>query len=194
MTSNNAIPSSRNSAIIRAKRALEMRSELLFLDTETTGLAADDEIVEIAIVSYDGQVAYHSLVKSYKSIPLDASRIHGIHDDEVKDSPRIIHIWPQVAPMLDSKTVAIYNDDFDLRMLKLSLRQPGWRPNFKTIDIMSIFSEFIGEYDLRHYSYRFFKLEEARKYFNIPIQNSHRATEDTMLARAVLFQIAGLDY
>lgn len=192
MINRNVIPQSRNSAILRARQVVEKKTDLYFLDTETTGLGFTDEIVEIAIVSFDGSIAFESLVKPYIPIPKEASKLHGILDSKVQNAPRFMHVWAQVEPLLQGKTVGIYNDDFDIKMIRQSLRLTTWKPKFVTIDIMKIFSEYIGEWDSRRLSYRYFKLDDARNYFRIPIQNSHRAGEDALLARAVLLRIAGI--
>jgi DNA polymerase III epsilon subunit-like protein len=62
------------------------------------------------------------------------------------------------------------------------------------VDVLKFFSEFRGEYDPVRGSYRYFKLEEAGRYFNIPLPNAHRSTADALLTRAVLHSIAGLPY
>lgn len=190
MLTKNNIPQSRKSAIERARNILLKNSDLLFLDTETTGLNSNDEIVEIAIVSFDGQILYETMIKPYKPVPKEASKIHGITDKDLEDAPRILHTWPQVDSILKGRIIGIYNDDFDLRMIRQSIRQPAWKPGFSTFDIMKIFAEFIGEWDGKRFSYRYFKLDDARKYFNLPLPNSHRAADDALLARAVFLKIA----
>lgn len=194
MLNKNSIPQSRKSAIDRARNILLKKSDLLFLDTETTGLNSSDEIVEIGIVSYDGSIIFDSLIKPYIPIPKEASRVHGITDKDVQNAPRILHAWLQVDPILKGKIIGIYNDDFDLRMIRQSIRQPAWKPGFSTFDIMKIFAEYIGEWDAKRFSYRYFRLEEARKYFNLTLPNSHRATDDALLACEVFMKIAESEY
>jgi hypothetical protein len=41
---------------------------------------------------------------------------------------------------------------------------------------------------------KYFKLEEAGAYFQIPLINEHRSEADALLLRAVLHSIAGLPY
>ena len=47
------------------------------LDTETTGLYDDAEIVEISIIDENGGVLLDTLVKPLKPIPAEATAIHG---------------------------------------------------------------------------------------------------------------------
>ena len=175
----------RNDTITLAKRI--MASNPLYLDTETTGLDSWSEIIEIAIVETDGKVALYSLVKPANPIPSSATRIHGIDDILVGDAPRWYQIWPDVQRVLSGRQVGIYNADFDQRMLRQS--NAKYQLPFKLSDatnffcIMNLYKDYRG-------AYRFQSLDSARLFFNIPLQNSHRAVEDTQLARAVLHRIA----
>lgn len=49
----------------------------LFIDTETTGLGDDAEIVEICIIDSHGFILLNTLVKPTKPIPDEAIAIHG---------------------------------------------------------------------------------------------------------------------
>jgi len=48
--------------------------DFVILDTETTGLYDDDEIVSIAIINSDGQTLLNQLVKPVRPIPADAPK------------------------------------------------------------------------------------------------------------------------
>lgn len=153
----------------------------LFLDTETTGLDQAAEIIEISIVDHEGRTLYDSLVRPRRSIPLDAVRLHGIDDNMVSNARTWMHVWPEVEAILSNRQVGIYNTEFDLRMMKQSHGAIGmpWRaPAFQSFDIMKLFSEFAGYQ-------RWLRLEQAGKMCHIGLPNSHRALDDTLLARAV---------
>lgn len=88
--------------------------DTFFLDTETTGLnAAVDRIVELAIVHESGQIAFDSLINPQIAIPYRASRVHGISDFMVEESPTFDSIWMQVEQILRGNRVVIYNASFD---------------------------------------------------------------------------------
>jgi DNA polymerase-3 subunit epsilon len=59
----------------------------VYLDTETTGLEKSDEIIEISIIDAAGQVLLNSLVRPSKPIPMNATAIHGISNDQVQKAP-----------------------------------------------------------------------------------------------------------
>ena len=165
----------------------------VYLDTETTGISSYDEIVEICIVSHDGQILFDNLVKPTLRIPSDATRIHGITNEMVKNVPNWKEIWPSVKRFLLGKPLAIYNADFDLKMLQQTNQKWNiqWRvPRGNSLCIMRLYAQFFGEWNPKHNSYRWQSLEDAGRQCGISIPNTHRAREDTLLARAVLEYMA----
>jgi DNA polymerase-3 subunit epsilon len=183
----------RQNVIAQARQLLEQKP--VFLDTETTGLDKFAEIVDISIVDTDGSVLFESLVRPTKPIPADVTRIHHITDAMVSKAPTWPVIWPEVRSCLVGRVLAIYNQEFDVRMMKqthMVYRLP-WREMLKTQCIMQLYARFRGEWDPRHMSYRLFSLDAAGKQSNITLPNSHRATADSLLARALLFYMAEAD-
>ena len=97
----------------------------------------------------DGQVLFESLVKPSQPIPHSATRIHGIHDEDVQSARTWPVIWPQVRSVLFGRLVVIYNEEFDLRMMQQSharYRLP-WKDKFNTFDLLKLYAEFRGEWD-----------------------------------------------
>ena len=165
----------------------------VYFDTETTGTGPYDEVVEIGIVDYDGQVLLQALVKPRGSIPPDAARIHGISNDMVRDALTWAELWPDVEKAFAGRLVAAYNTDFDVRLLRQShaRSQMQWRDPWKsTIDVMQVYAQYHGEWNNRRGNYRWWKLEQAGRFCNIPLPNSHRAVDDALLTRALLEHIA----
>lgn len=91
------------------------------LDTETTGLHDGARIVEIAILGTDGSTLLDSLVNPGTPIPTEATRIHGITDDMVKDAPSFSDLLLPLTAALHNRKVVIYNRDFDKRRLAVEL-------------------------------------------------------------------------
>lgn len=79
-----------------AARAQELLSTdtVVLLDTETTGVGEDAEIIEIAILDVDGTQLLNTLVRPTQPIPAEATAIHRITDKMVASAPT----WPEVAP------------------------------------------------------------------------------------------------
>lgn len=186
----NFSPSLRMNAIETAQKVLNARP--VYLDTETTGLARTDEIIEISIVDDDGSVLFESLVRPSHPIPPDSTRVHGITDSRVANASPWPAVWPQVRSVLFGRLVVIYNEEFDLRMMQQSharYRLP-WKDRFNTFDLMKLYAEFRGEWDSYRRAYRYHSLAKAGRQCNISLPNAHRSTADTLLTRALLHHIA----
>ena len=58
-------------------------------DLETTGLQIkSDRIIQFAVVGSDidgSNINFESMVNPQRDIPADSTRVHGIHDSDVKD-------------------------------------------------------------------------------------------------------------
>lgn len=89
----------------------------LFIDTETTGISRNDEIVEIAIVDINENILFQSLVKPSKPIPKKATDIHGITNKMVASAPSFAQIWGKINKICASRHLVFYNSRFDKRMM-----------------------------------------------------------------------------
>ena len=181
----------RREAILRAQQYLA--AEPIYLDTETTGVRSNAEVIEIALVDHNGELLFTSLVRPQHSIPADATRIHGITNTLVADAPSWNMLWPQVEAILADKKIGIFNASFDLRLLRQSHHQAGlaW-PNFEldAFCIMKLYAQFYGDWDSYRQSWRWQSLDKAQRFCKIPLHNTHRAKDDALLARAVLHHVA----
>jgi DNA polymerase-3 subunit epsilon len=178
---------SRLDAVLRARKYLA--AQPLFLDTETTGLNSIDEIIEICILDSGGRPLVDTLVKPSRPIPGDVIRIHGITNSMVKDAPTWPEVWTEVQAALKGRFVGIYNADFDVRMMAQSHRRHnmGWEDAYlQAFCIMKLYAEFYG-------TGRWQTLDAAGRQCHIRLPNAHRALADTLLARAVLLHMAGLE-
>jgi len=180
----------RRAAIAQAQ--IELNKQPIYLDTETTGLKDHDQIVEICLLDHDGSIAFVSLVKPTVKIPLDAIRVHGITDALVSAAPTWLEIWPQVETILTKRRVAIYNAEYDLRLMKQSHFAHGltWSTSISHFCLMKLYAQFRGEWNSRAGNYRWHSLDDARWQCGLNLPNAHRAHADTLLARAVLHYVA----
>lgn len=167
----------------------KIKSDPIYLDTETTGLENTDEIIEIAIVNSEGRVVFESFIKPQKPIPASATAINHITNQMVANSPSWLEIWPKIKNLLSSHPIGMYNAEFDIRMIlqTLAIHKIPNDTKFDAFDIMNVYSDFMR-------ADRRFRLEQAGRNLGIPIPNSHRAADDTLLTRAVFHAIAGVQY
>jgi DNA polymerase III subunit epsilon len=182
--------SPRQRAIQAAQQLMDQKP--VFIDTETTGIDRNSEIIEISIIDHDGQTLFDSLIRPIQPIPAETTRIHHITNTQVANAPTWPVVWPTIRTLIIGRMIAIYNEEFDLRMLQQTHRRYNlpWRDTLKSFCIMKLYAQFRSEYDPTHRSYRYFSLDAAGKQAGIALPNSHRARDDSMLARALLLYIA----
>ncbi len=168
------------------------RADVLYLDTETTGLGDRDEIVDIAVLDNVGQVLLNKLVKPRRSIPADATAIHGISDRMVRDAPEWPEIYPDLVELLVShKHVIVYNAEFDKRLIEQTCAIYGLRPPHPRWHCAMLrYAAFVGERNAQFGDYRWFKLEHAVTSFGLPVVATHRALSDTCACREVVWAMA----
>lgn len=118
---------------VRECAASILANEPLFLDTETTGVDDQAEVIEIAILDHLGKLLLHTLVKPAGPIPADAVAIHGITDLDVATAPTWSAIEERVAALLSGRLVVAHNAKFDRRMLLQTYgRHGGQAPVFQS--------------------------------------------------------------
>lgn len=154
---------------------------LLYIDCETTGFKDTDEIIEISIINQSGKILFNSLVKPSVNIPDIVSDITGITNEMVANSPSWSEISYKVFEILNGKDVAIYNSDFDTRLLFQTCQLYGTRyPSFHPVCIMHVYAALFGEWNEAKGSNKWFKLEDALSREGInSTGTSHRALADT---------------
>lgn len=126
---------------------LNLKNPLVFFDLETTGInVASDRIVELSYLKVypDGKED----VKTYRvnptiPIPKQASDIHGILDEDVKDAPTFSEIAKTIAKEFEGCDLAGYNSNkFDIPLLAEEMIRAEVDIDFKKrkfIDVQVIF-------------------------------------------------------
>jgi len=101
---------------------LHLINALVFLDLETTGInIVTDRIVEIALikVNVDGTEEEKLMrINPEQPIPIEASLIHGIYDEDVKDAPTFKEVAKTLAKFIEGCDLAGFNSNrFDIPLL-----------------------------------------------------------------------------
>lgn len=166
----------------------------VYLDTETTGLGDDDKIVEISIVDNDGVVLFDTLVNPEMPIPDQASSIHGITDEMVKDAPRFVELAERIWGIVDDRQVIIYNAKYDTKMIAQSGAPFLATKLAKESECaMNAYAVFNGEWNDYHGNYRWVRLSDAAQMSGVELpENLHRAKADAELTRRVVQYVGGL--
>jgi DNA polymerase-3 subunit epsilon len=168
------------------------RPDVLYLDTETTGLGDRDELVDIAAIDNSGRVLLNTLIKPHRPIPRDATAIHGITDEMVRSAPGWADVYPRFLDLLASyRHVIVYNADFDRRLIQqtcvsvtLSLPRANWHCAMKR------YADFAGEPDRYGRGNRWFPLGQAVSRLGVTLIPDHSALADARACREVVRAMA----
>jgi DNA polymerase-3 subunit epsilon len=156
---------------------LNLKRPLAFFDLETTGTDfVKDRIVELSILRLnpDGSRTQKTWrVNPGIPIPLEASKIHDIYDEDVALSPSFKTLAPEIFEMLDPSDLAGFSSNkFDVPLLLEEFIRAGHNfsiDNRALIDVHRIYTHF--EKRTLEAAYQF--------YCNKVLENAHSAEADT---------------
>lgn len=155
-------PIDRRKACKWAASLLADHRHVVVIDTETTGFKKTDEIVQISIKSLDGQDLCSTLVAmtKRKSIPREASDIHGIKKADLEGKPTYATLSPMLQRVLSGKKIIAYNAEFDFRMMhQVYDLAGGYKPIASQWECaMKQYAAFVGEWNDYHNDYKWQKL------------------------------------
>lgn len=173
-------------------QALLSDPDAIIIDTETTGLDASAEIVEIAIVAVaSGRVLYNALVIPRGSVPSAAAAIHGLDKRTIRKlggEPWEKH-WPEVARIIEQASVIVgWNIKFDLRMIRQT--SVGHSPRVpatsrKSFDLLQFYR------DIFQHKGNGWRLEQVMDREGLTWEGEkHRALTDCMAVRQIMMALA----
>ncbi len=163
-----------------------MGKRAIYYDTETTGVRPEkDRIIEIAAYDPVRDETFCMFVNPGCPIPPEASAIHNISDDMVKDAPDFSEVGKLFAEFCDGDVVLIAhnNDAFDQKFLECEcLRNELPIPKWPYIDSL----KFARKYrpDLPRHS-----LQHLREYHGIEANQAHRALDDVIILHKVFNEL-----
>ena len=95
----------------------------IFLDTETTGLSANQghKIVEIACVETSDLLPtkkiFHKILNPQRDVPVEAFTVHGFSTEFLKDKETFDKVADEFLEFIKDKRIIIHNASFDLGFL-----------------------------------------------------------------------------
>jgi len=168
-----------------------LAEDTVVLDSETTGLGDHDEIVEICIIDHSGVVLMNSLVRPTQLIPDDVVAIHGITNEDVINAPSWAALHDEFLRVIEGKRVAIYGEDFDIRLISQTASKYMLPPPLIRSDcVMQLYAEWYGE-KRSDGCYRWQKLWMAAMQCGIDHEGAHRAHADCLMTLGLLKHMAG---
>jgi len=163
---------------------LNLNRPLVFIDLETTGIrVATDRIVEICLlrVNPDGSSKIKTLrINPGIPIPSEATEIHHITDDDVKDCPAFARVAHELAEFMENCDIAGYNSNhFDIPLIMEEFLRAGVDFELKGrrfVDIQNIFHKMEPR-----------NLTAAYKFYcNSELAKAHSAEADTLATYEIL--------
>lgn len=153
-----------------------------FVDVETTGLSPRAaRVCEVAAVSFRGAERVETLaelVNPGMPIPPEVSRIHGITDAMVKDSPSFGGVAPRLLAMLEDSVIVAHNAPFDLGFLTAECERVGLRfPKLHVVDTLAIAR--------KGWKFKSNRLGSIAAELNISSEGWHRALADVEMTRRI---------
>ncbi len=163
---------------------LNLKKPIAFFDLETTGVnTSTDRIVEIAIIKVlpnQNEETLSLRINPEMPIPKQASDIHGITDEQVKDCPTFKEVAKKIASLIEGTDLAGFNSNrFDIPLLAEEFLRAGVGIDLKKhhfVDVQTIFH----------------KMEQrtlaaaTRFYCNKELEGAHGAEADTRATYEVL--------
>ena len=101
---------------------LNLKNPVVFFDLETTGVnITTDRIVEISYLKVypnGNEMSRTMRINPEMSIPKEASEVHGIYDEDVKDCPIFKQVAKEIAADFEGADIAGFNSNrFDVPLL-----------------------------------------------------------------------------
>jgi len=178
-------------------KAYDPSKKYVVLDTETTGLdRGTDRIIQFALVEIPTvtlevnkeEIILKSTegdVNPQRRIPADATRIHGISDDDVKDCPPFTEYIDKILSTIGNSVVVGHNIQFDLDFLNAELIRAGREPiKNECYCTLKASREILPK---KGYKGKF-SLIDLRNFFKINTGDAHNALVDAN-ATVVLFNL-----
>ena len=166
------------------KMELNLKKPVVFFDLETTGIdVVNDRIVEISLlkVSPDGNEETKTMrINPEMPIPQQATEVHGITDEDVKNEPTFNTVAKDIAKFIEGCDLGGYNSNkFDIPLLAEEFLRVGVDVDLKKhrfIDVQVIFHKM--EQRTLSAAYKF--------YCQKNLDDAHSAEADTKATYEIL--------
>jgi|TARA_B100000795_G_C22687370_1_gene394203 DNA polymerase-3 subunit epsilon len=163
----------------------------IFLDTETTGLSANDRhrIVEIACIETNDlsptNRTFHKMINPQRDVPEEAFKVHGFSTEFLKSKETFDKIVDEFLEFIKDKKIIIHNASFDLSFLnhELKLIRKNEIKNQNIVDSLEVArNKFPGSSNSLDALCRRFSIDLSRR-------KKHNALLDCELLREVYINL-----
>jgi DNA polymerase-3 subunit epsilon len=163
---------------------LNLKNPLVFFDLETTGInIVSDRIVEISYLKVfpnGDEESKTRRINPEMPIPPESTAIHGITDEDVKDSPTFKSIAKSLATQIEGCDLAGYNSNrFDIPLLAEEFLRAG-------VDIDMMKRKFVDVQTIFHKKEQRTLSAALKFYCDKELENAHTAEADTKATYDIL--------
>ncbi len=163
---------------------LNHKNPIVFFDLETTGVnITSDRIVEISYLKVfpnGNEVSRTMRINPEMHIPEQASEVHGIYDDDVKDCPTFKQVAKDVAHDFEGADIAGFNSNrFDVPLLAEEFLRAG-------VDLDMTRRKFIDVQVIFHKMEQRTLSAAVKFYCGKELEGAHSADADTRATYEVL--------
>jgi DNA polymerase III subunit epsilon len=173
-------------------RRITREPAVVYFDSETTGLGPEAELCDVAVVGSDGRVLLDALICPLRSIPPEATAVHGITERMVHRAPLFREFYPRLAAVLRGRVVVIYNAEYDTGIVRQVCRAEGLPDPIERWECaMLAYGDFDGTPGFRG-GMKWHRLSNAAAALGIANPAAHRALADAETTRRLVLAMAGV--
>lgn len=163
---------------------LNLRNPLVFFDLETTGIdIVSDRIVEISylkVMPNGSEETKTRRINPGMPIPAEATAVHGITDEDVKDCPNFQQVAKSLANQLEGCDLAGYNSNrFDIPLLAEEFLRAG-------VDLDMMKRKFVDVQTIFHKKEQRTLSAALKFYCDKDLEDAHSAEADTKATYEIL--------
>lgn len=143
-------------------------------DIEATGLDADRDLIEIALITYEDEKIveiYETLINPLRTIPEYISNLTSITNRDLKEAPKFYEVADAIRMRLEGAVFVSHNTEFDLGLLRKKYAEMGQELKVKNFCTLKVAQHEIP--GLSNYN-----LDALCSFFLIKNTNRHRAIGD----------------
>jgi DNA polymerase-3 subunit epsilon len=163
---------------------LNLKNPVIFFDLETTGVnIASDRIVEISYLKVypnGNEMSKTMRINPEMPIPEEASKVHGIYDEDVKDCKTFKQVAKEIAADFEGADIAGFNSNrFDVPLLAEEFLRAG-------VDLDMTRRKFIDVQVIFHKMEQRTLVAAMKFYCGKELEGAHSADADTRATYEVL--------
>ncbi len=163
--------------------------DFVVFDIETTGLrASSDAITEIGAVKVSGGRVvdeFNTFVNPGRPIPSNIVQLTGITDDMVADAPAEDKAVADFLEFARGSVLVAHNANFDTSFIKAAAARCDIPFENAYIDTLELARTLIK--DVKNH-----KLNTLTKYFNVKLENHHRACDDAAATAQIFIKLVDM--